>query len=170
VNQVLSVFHLDPGALGGATLGVALQGGTEGDHQVQILLNNSQVGSLVFTGQSPGVTTLSVSQSLLVEGDNQVSLVAQGGDMDVSLIDYIRLTYWHTYSADSDSLRFTAVGGQQVGVGGFSSSSVRVVDITDPQMMKEVVGQVQQQGSGYTLQLWYPGRGRGPCWLLAGPR
>jgi len=159
VNQVLSVSHLDPGALGMATLEVALQGGTEGDHQVQILLNNSQVGSLVFTGQSPGVTTLSVSQSLLVEGDNQVSLVAQGGDMDVSLIDYIRLTYWHTYTADSNALRFTAVGGQPVGVGGFSSSAVRVVDITDPQMVQEVVGQVQQQGSGYTLQFVVPGSG-----------
>jgi len=79
--------------------------------------------------------------------------------MDVSLIDYIRLTYWHTYMADNNALRLTAVGGQPVVVGGFGSSAVRVVDITDPQMVQEVVGQVQQQGSGYTLQFVVPGSG-----------
>ena len=168
VEQVLSVSHLDPGALGLATLEVALQGATEGAHQVQVLLNNTEVGSLAFTGQSRSVTTLSVSHSLLVEGDNRVSLVAQGGEMDVSLIDYIRLTYWHTYSADNDSLRFTAVGGQKVGVGGFSSSAVRVVDITDPKMVQEVVSQVQPQGSGYGLQLVVPGTGQRILLAFAG--
>jgi hypothetical protein len=168
VEQVLSVSHLDPGALGATTLEVALQGGTEGDHQVQILLNNTEVGSLVFTGQSRGMTTLTVSPSLLMEGENHVSLVAQGGEMDVSLIDYIRLTYWHTYTADNDVLRFTAVGGQQVLVGGFSSSLVRAVDITDPKVVQEVVSQVQPQGTGYALQFVVPGTGQRILLAFAG--
>ena len=168
VEQVMSVTHLDPGALGAATLEVALQGATVGAHQVQVLLNNVAVGSVVFTDESLGVATLSVSQSLLVEGDNQVGLVTQGGDTDVSLVNYIRLTYWHTYNADGDSLRFTAVGGQQVGVGSFSSSGVRVVDITDPTMVQEVVGVVTPQGSGYALQFVVPGSGQRTLLAFAG--
>ena len=165
VEQVLSVSHLDPAPPGEATLEVALQGATEGTHQVQVQLNGAQVGSLVFADQSQGVVTLSVSQSLLLEGDNRVSLVAQGGEMDVSLVDYIRLTYWHTYTADSDTLRFTASGGQQLLIDGFSSSRVRVVDITDPKVVQEVVGQVKPQGSGYAVQFVVPGNG--PRTLLA---
>ena len=63
VEQVMSVTHLDPAALGAATLEVALQGATVGAHQVQVLLNNVAVGSVVFTDESLGVATLSVSQS-----------------------------------------------------------------------------------------------------------
>jgi hypothetical protein len=111
VEQVLNVSPLDPAGLGAATLGVALQGATEGAHQVQVQLNGVGIGSVTFTGQSRVVTTFPVSQSSLVEGENRVSLVAQGGEMDVSLIDSIRLTCWHSYTAESDSLRFTAVGG-----------------------------------------------------------
>jgi hypothetical protein len=135
VDQVLSLSHLDPAPPGEATLEVSLQGATAGTHLVQVQLNGVQVGSLVFADQSLGVATLSVPQSLLLEGDNRVTLVAQGGDMDVSLVDYIRLTYWHTYTADNDALRFTASGGQQLWVDGFNSSQVRVVDITDPKVV-----------------------------------
>jgi hypothetical protein len=80
--------------------------------------------------------------------------------MDVSVVDYIRLTYWHTYTADSDGLRFTAGGGQQVLVDGFSSSLVRVMDITDPKVVQEVMGVVTPQGTGYALQFVVPGSGQ----------
>jgi hypothetical protein len=115
VDQVLSISHLDPAPPAEAALEVSLQGVTEGTHQVQVQLNGVQAGSLVFADQSLGVVTLSVPQSLLLEGDNRVTLLAQGGEMDVSLIDYIRLTYWHTYTADDNALRFTADGGSRYG-------------------------------------------------------
>ena len=123
---------------------------------------------MVFTDQSPGVTTLSVSQSLLVEGENHVSLVAQGGDMDVSLVDYIRLTYWHTYTADNDTLRFTASGGQQVWVDGFSSSAGAGGGHYGPEGVQEVVGQVKPQGSGYAVQFVVPGSGQRTLLAFAG--
>jgi hypothetical protein len=170
VEQVLSVYHPDPTPPGETTLEVSLQGVTAGTHQVQVLLNNVAVGSVIFADQSLGVTTFSVSQSLLVEGDNQVTLVAQGGDMDVSLIDYLRLTYWHRYTADSDTLRFTATGGQQLLLAGFSSSQVRVVDMTDPRMVREVAGKVKPQGSGYAFQFVVPGTGQRTLLAFTGGR
>jgi hypothetical protein len=168
VDQVLSLSHLDPAPPAEAALEVSLQGVTEGAHQVQVQLNGVQVGSLVFADQSQGVGTLSVPQSLLLEGDNRVTLVAQGGEMDVSLIDSIRLTYWHMYTADSDSLRFTASGGQQLFIDGFSSSQVRVVDVTDPGVVRELVGQVRVQGSGYAVQFGVPGSGQKTLLAFAG--
>ena len=60
--------------------------------------------------------------------------------MDMSLIDSIRFTYWHTYRADDDALRFTAQGGEQVSIDGFSNPSIRVFDITDPNAVVEVLG------------------------------
>ena len=114
-QQVLNVQHLDPAAPGGATLEVILQGVTVSPHQVQILVNGVGVGAVNFSGQSQGSATVSLSQGGLQEGDNVVQLSALGGDMDLSLIDTLRLTYWHTYTADSDALRLTAVGGEPSG-------------------------------------------------------
>ena len=98
------------------------------------------MGEVVFEGQSRSEVTFSIPHSYLLEGDNVVTLVSQGGETDVSLIDEIRLTYWHSYTADGDSLRFTAQGREQLTVDGFSQTPIRVVDVTDPNMVLEVRG------------------------------
>ena len=79
----------------------------------------------MFDGQTEGTVKLTIAPSLLQEGPNNIILVAQGGDMDISLVDYIRLTYWHTYTADSDALKFTASSGNKVSISGFSSQNIR---------------------------------------------
>jgi len=56
---------------------------------------------------------LSIPESSLIEGANQITFVAQGSG-DVSLIDYVRVTYAHTYSADSNNLFASATGNQPV--------------------------------------------------------
>src|ERR1044072_1562367 len=92
---------------------------------------------------------LSVQQGLLREGDNNVRVVAQNGPSDVSLIDYVRVSYAHTFMADGALLRLTAPGHQAVSVGGFSSGAVRVFDVTEPDAAREVVGVVTKQENGY---------------------
>jgi hypothetical protein len=72
-----------------------------------------------------------IPQSVLEEGDNLVSLVAMGDETDATLLDTIRLTYWHTYTAEDNGLRFKAQGGDSLTVNGFSQSKrYRVFDIT----------------------------------------
>jgi hypothetical protein len=165
VDQLLSVFHLDPAAHGSASLEVALQGVTTVPHQVQILFNEVQMGEMAFNGQSKGVIKFTISQSGIPEGDNIVTLIAQGGEEDMSLVDYIRLTYWHTYTADNDALKFSTQGGKKLSVSGFSSQNIRVVDITDPSAVVEVAGTVNSQGTGYAITFGAPGSG--PRSLLA---
>jgi hypothetical protein len=98
-------------------------------------------------------------QAGLVEGKNVVTLAGQGVPLDVSLVDFIRLTYWRRYTAEEDVLKFTSVGGNSLSVNGFSSSSIRVVDITDLQNLKEVGGTVQGEGGGYSIRFQVPGQG-----------
>jgi hypothetical protein len=160
LDQILRVQHLDQAPPGEALLEVALQGVTAGPHKVKIILNGVEVGAMTLEGEGHGLAKISFSQAVLREGENKVRLVAQGGDSDLSLIDFIRLTYWHTYTADEDALRFTAVGGKQLLIEGFSSSQIRVMDITNPKKVQEVMGVVKSKGAGFAIWFNVPGYGQ----------
>lgn len=159
VDQLLVLRHLDPAPTGDALLEVVLQGITSGPHRVKVLINEVEVGEVSFEGQSQGVLRVEVSHAGLLEGENLVSLVAQGDEMDASLLDSIRLTYWHTYTADENILKFTAQGGRWVSVSGFSHPKVRVIDITEPSALLEVMGKVGAQEGGYSITFKVPGMG-----------
>ncbi|MBI3909560.1 MAG: SBBP repeat-containing protein [Armatimonadetes bacterium] len=159
VDQALDVRHLGPG--GPALLEVALQGVTElagtPDHRVRLFLNGAEVGTAAFEGRDHHVVSLPIPPLLLREGQNVVTLRAEGGEADVSLVDTIRITYWRTYTADGDMLRFTAAGRQQVTLEGFTSPSVRVMDVTDPNAVLELAGQAVPYGEGYACTVSVPG-------------
>jgi hypothetical protein len=150
VDQILTLQRLSPG---NAVLEVLLQGVTAGQHGVQILFNGVEVGTATFNDQAHQVTSLSIPQTLLQEGDNAVTLVAQGGEIDVSLVDAIRLTYQHAYTADQNVVRFTLPAGQYAVIGGFSNSAIRVVDITYPQSVKQITSAIQQQGADFAVRI-----------------
>lgn len=158
VDQLLVAPNVDPAPPGGALLEVALQGLTEAPHQVAVFLNGGEVSEVVFDGQDRGVTRTELSQASLLDGDNLVTLLARGGAMDLSLVDSIRLTYWHTYTADEDSLRCKARGGELLSIGGFSSADIRVMDITNPLRVFEIRGKVENKDSGYAFTFTVPGR------------
>jgi hypothetical protein len=156
VDQLLTVAHPDPSSPEDALLEVVLQGGTVASHQIKILFNYVEVGEVVFSGQEQWRAEIEVPHDLLLEGDNIITLTAQGGSMDVSMVDYIRLTYWRTYTADEDALRFRASGGEWLSIGGFSSPEIQVRDITDPMRMLKVRGKVMTQDSGYAITIKVP--------------
>ena len=163
VEQVLTVHHLD-GAPAEAQLEISLQGLGQDSHRVKVLLNAMEVGSASFLGPEHKTSSFTFPIDSLEEGANVVTLVAEEGEMDVSLLDVIRLTYWHTYTADSDTLEFTvqspSEGGlaQPVTIGGFSTNLIGVVDITDPEAL-ELQGVVQAQEEGFGITVGVPGAG-----------
>jgi hypothetical protein len=159
VERSLLVHHPHSIPPASPLLEVALQGVTSGAHRVRIALNGVGVGEVSFQGQHTGSASFPVAPAWLRVGENQVELTAQAGEQDISLIDAIRLTYWRTYMADDDALRFSVVAGQQVKVAGFSSAAIRVLDITDMDRVKEVAGVVQPQDSGFAVTLSAPGSG-----------
>ncbi len=147
--QTLSVQHLNPGAA--SRLEVALQGVTIQDHLVSVLVNGIEVGVINFTGQQNKVVQLSIGARVLREGDNTVSLESTNGDMDISLVDYLRLSYAHTYEADNDYLQFTVGGRAQVR--GFSVASVVLLDITDPNSVTLYNPKTEKAADGYRFTL-----------------
>jgi peptidase C25-like protein/Ig-like domain-containing protein len=159
VNQSLSVSHLSD-SHEPAALEIAMQGVTYGTHTVTIQINGHELGQLGFQGQAQGVSTFQIGPALLSEGLNQLTLVARGGPSDVSLVDYIRLTYQHAFTAEQDRLKFTASGGQAVTIDGFTSKSVRVFDVTDPLAVEEISGDQHKDESGYAVSVIPPGAGQ----------
>ncbi len=162
VDQVLNTANLASAITGNASLRVVLQGVTEAQpHDVTIVLNGSTLGELTFTGQNEGSITFSVPAGVLRQGSNTVTLAAQNGENDLSLVDYITLTYPHTYTAESDYLKFTAEPGDHVVIDGFHQPPSRLVDITNPVQPIELAVQVSGDKGKYILE------GKVP-WLVSG--
>ena len=153
-----------------AEIEVTLQGVTstadlDPDHRVGILVNGTEVGVAAFDGQSNHVETFVIPAGVLAEGINTVTIVAQGGEGDYSLVDVIRLKYAHLYRADADLLRFTAEGPGDVTVTGFASSAIRIMDVTDPVNVEELRGTVGPDGGFSAISVRIPNQG--PRTLLA---
>jgi hypothetical protein len=156
VNQILRTPTIDSRSIADAKLQVVLQGMTEGVlHSVSVTMNGANLGDLNFTGQSVGNITLLVPRGTL-QDVNTVALTAQGGANDLSLVDYIKLTYPRTYTAQSDSLKFTAKAGDQVVVHGFHQPPSRLIDITDPDQSLELEPEVDAENGGYKLRARIP--------------
>lgn len=160
VDQSLNLQHIDKGSASSAQLEVALQGVTQQTHQVKVLLNGSEVGSVAFGGQTRGVARIPLSHSNLRDGDNVVRLIAQAGETDVSLLDSISISYRHTYSADGDALRFTATAAQQITIDGFTRGDLRVFDVTNPDALQELATVVKWQKGSYAVTAAAPGAGQ----------
>jgi hypothetical protein len=170
MEKVMTLLNLDPTPPGGALLEVALQGVTNVSHRVTILLNDTKVGELVFDGQTHNLAKVPIPQSDLSEGDNWVTLASQGDETDVTLIDYIRMTYWHTYAADDDALKFEARAGTKLSLTGFTSPDIRVVDITKPGAVFEISGLTESQQTIYGVTFKVLGDGIRTLMAFTGDR
>ncbi len=163
VKQVVSVPHLDTTSTRPARLDVVLQGVIVGfPHDVLVALNGNQIGNAIFTGQQKGRLSVNLPPGLLQNGNNTVTLTAQNGDYDTSLVQSIRITYPHLYAADSDELKFTGRAGEEVKVRGFASAPV-VLDITDPNRPVQLTPQVTTSGGKFDVALQVPWTSTNPA-------
>ncbi|MGA8013871.1 MAG: C25 family cysteine peptidase [Candidatus Acidiferrales bacterium] len=168
VDQAITVAHIDPTSSLPVTMDVTLQGVTDVQaHSVSIAFNGAPVGEMDFANQSNVTNTFAISNSLLQNGANTVTLTALDGDNDVSLVQSIALHYAHTYTADSNWLRATASAGDTVRVNGFSSAQIHVLDITDPLAIAQLTGPVASDGSSFGITLMVPGSRGAERTLLA---
>lgn len=167
VEQTLLVQHLDQSSSREAVLEVALQGVTEAPHRISVQLNGAQVGEVLFEGQREGTARLTISPSQIKEGQNQITLRTQGDEKDISLVDYIRLTYPHSFTADHDALRFTAPARQRVTIDGFTRPDIRVMDVTNPDAVREIETDVQPKGASYAVTLTAPEDGERTLFAFA---
>jgi len=151
VSQSLNIHHLDQNSVSPAEIEIALQGVTTNGHQINVMLNGSAIESITFDGMTHKIVKVSIPQSSLIEGANQISFVAQGSG-DVSLIDYIRLTYAHSYSTDNNYLYGSATM-QPVQIGGFTSNQITAIDVTSPNQPVEIEGTIAGESGNYSISI-----------------
>jgi len=151
VSEVVQVAHIDRSSPG--ELVVHLQGVTAGVHQVGVELNGVRVGTVAWDGMQEGELEVPLGPGMILEGANEVVLAAEGGEGDVSAVESVRISYEHTWDADSEVLEFTVGGYQEVTISGFKSAQVRVVDITDPWAVEELPAEVEKVGGSYQARV-----------------
>ncbi|HTZ82872.1 MAG TPA: C25 family cysteine peptidase [Candidatus Acidoferrales bacterium] len=156
VDQTLQIPNFDTASTQSAHLEVSLQGIITGfPHDVSVVLNGTPLGDVIFTGQDKGNLSIDIPTGVLLSGSNTVTLTAQNGDYDTSLVEYIRITYPHRYAADSDELKFTARAGDEVTVNGFTSAPT-VVDITDPNRPVQLTPRLTSNNGAYAIAVQVP--------------
>jgi len=138
VTSKLAVRNLDAASVAAGTpaqLEVSLQGVTAQNHLVRVLFNGTDLGTLSFAGADRAMGTFAVPVTALHNGDNTLEFTSLGSAadaLDVSLVDTVRLTYSHSFAADENALVMSIDNASTFRVTGFTSNSIRVVDITRP--------------------------------------
>ncbi|HWN10687.1 MAG TPA: C25 family cysteine peptidase [Pyrinomonadaceae bacterium] len=134
-------------AAGPARLEVRLQGVSQASHQVSVKVNDTVVGNFNFFGLASPVLTFDVPLALLQNGANTLKFTPALTGV-VSIVDYARITYPHTFRADSNALKFSLLGTQTLQVDGFSSADVKVIDYSDPFNIRFVTPQAASNPGG----------------------
>jgi hypothetical protein len=153
VNQSILVSELDNRLNTTVAVEVGVQGMTLQDHSVEVRLNGSVLGTINSSGRERPNMMFDVPSSSLREGKNNVTLISRNAGSDVSLVDFVRITYPRKAEAVENRLTFTANAGQTTRVTGFTTNQLRVIDITNPSSPIEISVTPRQNGNTYSFAL-----------------
>jgi hypothetical protein len=132
-----------------ATLGIDIQGiSYNTPHRVQVVLNERVVGQIDFSDWQRVEWTVAVPLAQLMVGANTVKLRSVSASADVSLVEAVRINYPHRLKAENNRLQFAMPAKKSIKLKGFSSSSVRVFNITDPLNTTVVQPNIQLEADG----------------------
>jgi hypothetical protein len=145
-----------------AKVKVVLQGSTYTptlpDHHAEVYLNGTKVTDLWWDGQTGAQAEVGISPTLLVAGNNTLRIRGPndtGSSMDIFYINYFEVEYGRKFFAESDRIDFsyTGSGTKCFPLTGFSTSDLRLFDITDPLVVKRIVnGTIDQVAGSFRLR------------------
>ena len=129
------------------------------DHHAIVYLNGTEIIDVTFDGRVEQVLEATVSQSVLMEGENSLSIYlpgVPGMPYDSILLNYYDITFHKTYAAESDSLVFRASMPHErnlIMVDGYTEADPHVFDITDPAAPARILNsETLASGGGYLLR------------------
>jgi hypothetical protein len=108
---------------------IKFQGYWGGTHTLNVVLNGQTVGQVSSSGPQPFVFDAMVPTSALIEGQNTLQFPSLSSG-DGSLFVSVEVVYQKKYLVNQNQLQFTATSDLDTQLQGFSSSNVRVFDIT----------------------------------------
>ena len=136
-----------------ATVNMRFQGYSDTTHVVEVTLNDQVLGN-VTTGSTSGQInfngTFPILTSLLREGANTVKFRSIGPSGDFNFFDTISISFNRKYLADQNKVFFYTQNYRKAKLDGFTSSNVRVFDITrdgEPVLMTNLT--FEQNGATY---------------------
>ncbi len=146
----------DVAGYGACVLTAHLMGGTDServsDHHVQVLWNGEAVGEDRWDGLASRDLVIPLDAGQLREGDNVIevkALLDAGVPESIVLVDSFDLSYERLYRAEDDRLAFSAPDAAALRIAGFSSPSLLLFDVTDPDQPSLVTGyDVSPAGDG----------------------
>ncbi|GEM_PF-1199428 len=153
LSQSVEVTKPDAQANGMATVEVSVQGMTYQNHSVEVSFNGAVIGAINSNGHQRPNKSFEVPVSSVREGKNVVTLTSVAAGSDVSLVDYVRITYPRKAEAVNNRLVFSTSTNQPTHIAGFATQQVRLVDVTNPSAPIEVTAEAQNENGqfGFTL-------------------
>ncbi len=156
----LATHNIESSSTAPAQLQIALQGVSLEPHEVKVFINGSLAGTIAFADETSTTQTFSIPTSWLVEGDSIVKLAPVASSHDTSVVDYIRITYPHSFRADNDALQFSLRSTQSGRIEGFSTANIRVLDVSDTSSVQNIEPIVEPSGGGFAATVPAGGRGK----------
>jgi len=124
-------------------------------HSIIVQLNDHSIYTNTWTAGTEHIFTTTVPSSYLQNGTNTIAIVVGVGNSDDRLyVNRFRLTYGKTYSTSSSVLQFDGddPGTWEYHIGGFTTDTVKLLDITDLTHPTQIVSATTTQtGDTYTL-------------------
>lgn len=127
-NLLLTGVDLTPGD---RVLRIAFQGYSITPHSVEITLNGNSLPPATSSGRVAFSKEYIIPASYLVEGNNALAMRSNGASGDLSLFDSVSVDYPRTYKAENNLLNFYTENYKRTILSGFSTSNVRVFDVTN---------------------------------------
>ena len=132
------------------TVSMLLYGVWNTDHEVDVSINGGATTTLTWRGIAGHQARFENVD--LIDGVNTITITCQS-PTDSIAFDWFDITYERQFIAESDALQFAHEDGYLYQVGGFTTDSLAVFDITDPAAVRPVANW-QTAGAGpYTLTL-----------------
>ena len=152
LTENFTLSGVDPQGMD-AYLQLNIQGLSNNAHTVRVVINGVDAGNLTGSGINHFGGTFLVPASLLHDGVNSLVLNTINSN-DSNYFDSVRLNYSRKYAADQGQVIFFTPGYRKMDVTGFTSSNIRVFDITrdgDPQLINNLP--IIQDGSTFSVKM-----------------
>jgi len=152
-------FYAHGAAEGGsANITVHLKGATNApvspDQHAKVSLNGSLIGESEWNGTNDHTFTISISQSLLIDGENTIEVAGilnNGVPYSIFYVDSFDLSYHRHYRAVNNRLLCRGDQNPVITIDGFTDPNIMVFEVTDPLQPKLVTGTFIDTGSSYRV-------------------
>ncbi len=148
ISRTLNLRDIDLQGNQTATVAIDLQGISNIGHQISVKLNGNAIGNFSFPAYDRKEWSTTVPVSALVEGANVITVQGTNTTSDFSLTESFRITYPRLLKAADNKLEFLHDSSQAVRLRNFSSSTVRIFDVTNPSAVTETAPESRLESDG----------------------